>query len=151
MTNDDIKRLKSHAQGFLHPMTTNTPEVLHLASGAVLACDALLTALTEERTNNAAPQAAGADTMDRSASDEPRRPEREAMCTHSGEPAGAAPDPGTEKLLMAGYRVVEQNADHNNPIIAWMADARHVLYGSGRVPDPVRDLQAASSPPRETT
>lgn len=56
-------------------------------------------------------------------------------------------DPGTEKLLramldraykmmlQAGYRVAEVNPDHNDPIIAWMSDARAVLYGSGRQPD----------------
>lgn len=63
--------------------------------------------------------------------------------------ATATNDPGTEKMLrdmldraykmmqMAGYRVAEQNPDHNNPIIAWMADARSVLYGGTKPhPDP---------------
>ena len=62
-------------------------------------------------------------------------------------------DPGTEKLLrgmldrvykiflMSGMKVTEQDSDSNDPIIAWMSDARHVLYGSGRQPDVIRDLQ----------
>jgi len=61
--------------------------------------------------------------------------------------------PAMEKLLrdlldraykmmeMAGYKVVEQNPDHNNPIISWMADARTMLYGSGHKPDMARDLR----------
>jgi len=51
-------------------------------------------------------------------------------------------DPGTEKILrdlldraykmmlMAGYRVAEVDSDHNDPLIAWMSDARKVLYGT---------------------
>lgn len=77
----------------------------------------------------------------------------EAVPPRSTRPEVVVSDPGTEKLLrdmldraykmmqMSGYRVVEQNPDHNNPIIAWMADARHVLYGSGRAPDPQEDLK----------
>ena len=30
-------------------------------------------------------------------------------------------------MEQAGYRVAEHNPDHNNPIIAWMADARVAL------------------------
>lgn len=64
-----------------------------------------------------------------------------------------ASDAGTEKLLrdlldraykmmlMSGYRVSEHNPDHNNPIVAWMADARTVLYGNTAAPDIERDLR----------
>lgn len=75
-------------------------------------------------------------------------------------PEAVTIDPGTEKILrtlldrayammaMSGYRVAEVNADHNNPIIAWMSDAAAVLYGSGRRPDPVADLQGTPRSPR---
>lgn len=74
-------------------------------------------------------------------------------------PEAVTIDPGTEKILrtlldrayammaMSGYRVAEVNADHNNPIIAWMSDAAAVLYGSGRRPDPVADLQGTPRSP----
>lgn len=65
----------------------------------------------------------------------------------AAQSAVARIDPGTEKMLrtlldraykmmlQSGYRVAEVNPDHNDPIIAWMSDARAVLYGSGRQPD----------------
>ena len=36
-------------------------------------------------------------------------------------------DRAYKMMEMAGYRIAEHNQDHNNPIIAWMADARMVL------------------------
>lgn len=98
----------------------------------------------EERTNNAAPQAAILSPG-----------------SSVGAPAVAAPDPGTEKILrtlldraykmmlMSGYKVAVVDSDNNDPIVAWMSDARHVLYGSGRVPHPVLDLQSTASSPQK--
>jgi hypothetical protein len=37
-------------------------------------------------------------------------------------------------MEQAGYRVAEHNPDHNNPIIAWMADARLELNAAPQVP-----------------
>jgi len=33
-------------------------------------------------------------------------------------------------MQMAGYRITEQDSEHNNPVIAWMADARIALNRS---------------------
>lgn len=56
-------------------------------------------------------------------------------------------DTGTEKMLrdlldraykmmlMAGYRVAVVDSDNNDPIVAWMSDARTVLYGNTK-PEP---------------
>lgn len=63
-------------------------------------------------------------------------------------------DPGTAKLLAAlvdraykifissvpSLRVTEQDADSNDPLVAWMSDVRSVLYRNKPVPDVFRDL-----------
>jgi len=50
-------------------------------------------------------------------------------------------------MEMAGYKVSAHDAGHNNPIIAWMADARVALYVSGQKPNmkcDIRDVPNAS-------
>lgn len=37
-------------------------------------------------------------------------------------------------MEMAGYRIAEHDPAHNNPVIAWMADARVALKGKGATP-----------------
>ena len=56
------------------------------------------------------------------------------------EPLEGLLDRAYKMMQMAGYRVSEQNQDHNNPIIAWMADARTMLYGADESPEIKRDL-----------
>lgn len=83
---------------------------------------------------------------------------REMLCAEGAMPPGgtiadgirllaARSDRGTEKLLrdlldraykmmlMSGYRLQEHNPDSNDPITAWMSDARAVLYGNTK-PEP---------------
>lgn len=75
-------------------------------------------------------------------------------------PEALISDPGTEKLLrtlldriykmnlmaIPSLRVGEQDQDSNDPLVAWMSDARLMLYGSGQKPDVMRDLQGTPSP-----
>lgn len=73
-----------------------------------------------------------------------------AIWNKRAAPEERAQDPGTEKILrtlldraykmmlQAGYRVMEHDPDQNDPIGAWMSDARVVLYGNGQQPDLAR-------------
>lgn len=64
----------------------------------------------------------------------------EPMCFSASAAERDLLDRAYKMMLMSGYRVTEQKPDHNNPIIAWMADARVLLYGDGPQPDIEGDL-----------
>lgn len=63
-------------------------------------------------------------------------------------------DRAYKMMEMAGYRVAEHNPDHNNPIVAWMADARVMLHrfrhdDVDKMADGLRVLADLPCPPDE--
>ena len=55
-------------------------------------------------------------------------------------------DRALKMMQMAGYRVAEVNPDHNNPIIAWMADARAALAAAPPSPQAAQDFVCLQEP-----